>query len=437
MVRLTMPAEAARAFAARDHPDRFSLSEEMHIRKLPALGGPASLTQIVSLIGEDEIGQSRAHVERLCAPSGIAVPTTRKYFICALGDLQFVWERHTEVATYTFIRSTEAEPRFDADPFEGLPRDWIEALPGQVIRATRIALVDGEAPSDWTDRLDSWFSPSDLVVCDVAGGRARIWADFRLHGDGFGRLLILDRDLLGYEPSQLVQRLQELGNYRKLALLGLPVAQRLTPRVSDLEKRLAEITAAIAERTSQDDRLLDDLSALAAELARVTADTRYRMSATHAYAQLCADRLDSLEIAKVKGHPTLADFTERRLLPAVRTCESFSQRLEDLSQRTAWTSSLLRTRVDTALARQNRDLLHSMDKRTQVQLRLQQTVEGLSIVAISYYAVGLLGYLLKGIHHRWPVEPEVATALAVPAILLLVAIILRRLRRHTGGDRNV
>jgi uncharacterized membrane-anchored protein len=182
--------------------------------------------------------------------------------------------------------------------------------------------------------------------------------------------------------------------------------------------------------------LLDDLSALAAELARLTADTRYRMSATRAYAQLCADRLQSLEIVKVKGHPTLADFTERRLLPAVRTCESFSQRLEDLSQRTAWTSSLLRTRVDTALAKQNRDLLSSMNKRTQVQLRLQQTVEGLSIVAISYYTVGLLGYLFKALHKSWPIDPEIATGLSVPTALIVVALMLRRLRRHGIADQQ-
>ena len=54
---------------------------------------------------------------------------------------------------------------------------------------------------------------------------------------------------------------------------------------------------------------------------------------------------------------------------------------------------MLRTRIDIALAKQNRDLLDSMDERTQLQLRLQQTVEGLSVVAISYYAVALIGYL--------------------------------------------
>ena len=155
---------------------------------------------------------------------------------------------------------------------------------------------------------------------------------------------------------------------------------------------------------SEDDKLLDELTYLSAELARLVAETRYRMSATRAYAQLSSDRLASLRIGAVRGHQTLVDFTERRLTPAVRTCDSFSARLEDLSQRAAWTSELLRTRIDIALAKQNRDLLTSMDQRTHLQLRLQQTVEGLSVVAISYYLVALVGYLLgavPGLRHDW------------------------------------
>ena len=78
----------------------------------------------------------------------------------------------------------------------------------------------------------------------------------------------------------------------------------------------------------------------------------------------------SLRVGRIKGHHKLGDFTDRRLLPAVRTCISFSARLEDLSQRLACTRSLLRTRVDTALSRQTRDLLAFLDRRTELQLRL-------------------------------------------------------------------
>jgi len=129
----------------------------------------------------------------------------------------------------------------------------------------------------------------------------------------------------------------------------------------------------------------------------------------------------------VRGYQSLDDFTERRLIPAVRTCDSFSARLDDLSRRAAWTSDLLRTRIDIALARQNRDLLSSMDRRTDLQLRLQQTVEGLSVVAISYYLVALIGHVLGVVTI---VSHDVAMAIAVPLVLLLVTFALYRMKRH-------
>ena len=152
------------------------------------------------------------------------------------------------------------------------------------------------------------------------------------------------------------------------------------------------------------------------------------MSATSAYAKLSMDRLASLRIDMVRGHQTLADFTERRLTPAVRTCDSFSTRLEDLSQRAAWTSALLRTRIDIALAKQNRDLLTSMDKRTRLQLRLQQTVEGLSVVAISYYAVGLLGYALYPLAHAAGLDKAVMVAALTPLVVIGVWLAMRRIK---------
>lgn len=415
---------------ARSHPLRASLSEEMHLRKLPHFPVPTRLMQIVTHVGEIGADESRTHVAALCASHNIDIPATAQYFVCTLGDYELVWERHTEVASYTFIRRGVVDPGFGIAPFEGFAAEWIADLPGEVLRATQIALVAHDmAPQEMT-ALTRHFAPDDLVVCDVVAGRARIWSDFRLHEDGFGRLLVVDNGLEGAEPSQLIQRLQELGNYRNMALLGLPLAQSLTPRVTTLEQRLSALTAAVAERVSEDDRLLDELSFLSAELARLMAETSYRMSATRAYAQLSTDRLHSLAVSPVVGHPTLVDFTERRLIPAMRTCNSFSQRLEDLSQRVAWTSSLLRTRVDTALARQNRDLLDSMDRRTRLQLRLQQTVEGLSIVAISYYVVGLLGYVFKSLHEGLPgLKPEIATGIAVPVVALLAALSMRSIRR--------
>ena len=409
------------------HALRASLSEEMHVRRLPRFAAPCRLMQVVTVMGEKGSDAARTHVEALATRAETVVPIAGKYAVLRLSEVTLVWERHTEFASYTLLRDGGFDEPFDPAHFEPALAAILADMPGDIIRATQIALVDRTTPEPAAADHDRWFSTEASVVCDVADGAARIVSDFRLHDDGYGRLLILDRGLEGDEPAQLVLRLQELGNYRNMALLGLPLAQHLTPLVTDLEARLAGLTRAVAERRSEDDGLLDELTFLSAELARLVAETRYRMSATRAYAQLSTERLASLRIGAVRGHQTLADFTERRLMPAVRTCDSFSGRLEDLSQRAAWTSALLRTRIDLALARQNRDLLASMDARTQLQLRLQQTVEGLSVVAISYYLVALLSHVLDavpGLHH------DVAIAVAVPIVLVVVALALIRLRRR-------
>ena len=385
------------------------------------------MMQVLTVLGEANAEAARTHVEALMADAEVLGSPSAKYAVMVIDGFTLVWERHTEFASYTLLRPGNTKELFDPADFDPVRERMHAGMPGQIIRATQIAIVaDADGDASLAD-LSRWFSDEATIVCDVAGGNARIASDFKLNKDGYGRLLVCDRGLQRDEPAQTVLRLQELGNYRNMALLGLPVAQRLSPTVTELEARLAELTQAVSERTSDDDRLLDELTFLSAELARLVAETRYRMSATRAYAQLSVDRLASLGIGIVRGYQTLGDFTERRLMPAVRTCDSFSARLEDLSQRAAWTSELLRTRIDIALARQNRDLLVSMDRRTDLQLRLQRTVEGLSVVAISYYLVALIGYLLGAVAI---VRHEVAMAAVVPIVLLCVALGLRWARRN-------
>lgn len=415
--------------SARSHPLRAALSDEMHVRRLPRFAAPCRLMQIVSLLGEAAANDARAHIEALAERAGIGVASGARYVVIDLAGVKLVWERHTEFASYTFVREGDFDQPFATDAFDPAASEILADMPGDVIRATQIAIYPPSAPFPGDAGLDEWFAPDALIMCEVAASKAVAISDFRLNPDGFGRLMLLDRGLARDEPAQLVLRLQELGNYRNMALLGLPLAQALTPDVSELEKRLATLTRGVSQRVSEDDTLLDELTFLSAELARLVAETRYRMSATRAYAQLSIDRLHSIGISAIGGYQTLGDFTERRLMPAVRTCDSFSQRLDDLSQRAAWTSELLRTRIDIALAKQNRDLLGSMDKRTHLQLRLQQTVEGLSVVAISYYAVALIGYLAAPVH-AWP--HEWVMAVAVPAVLIAASLFVRHVRRRMG-----
>jgi len=124
------------------------------------------------------------------------------------------------------------------------------------------------------------------------------------------------------------------------------------------------------------------------------------------------------------------------MAPAMRTCVTTEERQANLSRKLSRAANLLRTRVDVELEGQNRDVLRSMNERTRLQLMLQATVEGLSVAAISYYVVGLFGYLVKGLHDAdvIRVDPALVTGAFVPAALLLVWWIVRRIRtRHIKG----
>lgn len=412
------------ALHARSHPLRGSLSREMHVRKMPRLQAPARVVQFVLLVDDVDLEASLTILGDLLAPHDVPFDANSRFLNCQIGALGFTWERHSEFMTYSFL-AVGPGPLFDLTPFAQAAA-WIGALPGRVIRSTQIALI-ADPPDEAT--IATHFTQDDLIISDVADGWARIWSDFRLHADGFGRLLVQDKGLQGAELAQLVQRLQELGNYRKIALLGLPEAQAATPLLTGLEHSLTAITARVAEQDADADAVLEALSALAAELAQIVARTRYRMSATQAYAAICRDRIRALKVAPVRGYGSLDDFTERRLLPAMRTCDAFTRRLEDLSQRTAWTSAMLRTRVDTALARRNRDLLASMDRRTGLQLRLQHTVEGLSVVAVSYYTLGLWHYLKEALEHHGTHLPGWIDVALIPAIIVAVWLGIRQLKK--------
>jgi uncharacterized membrane-anchored protein len=179
-----------------------------------------------------------------------------------------------------------------------------------------------------------------------------------------------------------------------------------------------------------DSALLDELCDLAARVQSIIARTAYRMSATAAYAQIVHDRLTALAATSLPGFQTLEEFNDRRFLPAMRTCASFSMRLEALSVQIERATALLRTRVEMTLQTQNSALLHSMDDNAARQLRLQHVVEGLSVVAVSYYAVGLVGYVVKAAAPRFGIAYELAIGVSVLPVMLLVGLYLRWRVRH-------
>lgn len=417
----------------REHPLRALLTNEVHARPFAELAPPEQATHIAHLTGEAGASEDHAQLVRLCERYGVPAPQAGiNHFSQDLGPFRLRWERHTEFVSYTFFRAGLAGEPFAQTAIDSVARDWLEHLPGELLVGVHLAFLPKEAmPSP--DQLARAFVAESLVGGEVARGMAAAWTDFRIHADGFGHILLHDRGLGPRRAGRVVQRLLEIETYRMMALLALPLAREAAPEIARIERELsaAVVSMTCSEGIEPERALLGRLTRLAADSEALAARTSYRFGAARAYWGLVEQRIVELKEEPIAGLQTIAEFIDRRLVPAMRTCESVAQRQEAVSERVARASELLRTRVDIALEGQNRDLLQSMNRRAKLQLLLQETVEGLSVVAITYYVLGLVSYLAKGGHRFFPwLDLDLVPALALPVALALVWWSIRRIRRR-------
>jgi uncharacterized membrane-anchored protein len=421
----------------RVHPWRAALYEELHSRPSPLVETPCTISHIAALTTEDQRVAEQAQLADLCARFGAKPPPEDASCLYqTFGDFELRWEKHTEFSTYTFIRKVEGDPLRQPNALTLIPLDWLAKIPGSITAALHLAFTRADGPLD-PQELDRYFEKQSLRGGLVRQGTAYLYGSFRLHSDGFGRVVLQSRDLTALQAGRLVQRVLEVETYRLMALLALPIARGITPGVRAMERELARINEELtaAETEERQHALLDELSKLAERVERQRSDTTYRFAATNAYYDLVKERMGELTEEKIPGLQPVHVFIERRLAPGIRTCNAIRDRLEGLSHRISQASDLLRTRVELSIQGQNRQLLSSMNRRSEVQLRLQQAVEGLSVVAITYYLMGLLGYVYEGLAAlSLPVSKKIAFAVAVPVVMLVVWRVIYGVKRRVQRD---
>jgi uncharacterized membrane-anchored protein len=365
-------------FGLSEHPLMPRILGEIHARPFQLITVPRTIVRLAFLAAGGDFSADLRALAQLEERRGRPRPAADiRHLSVEVAGGRLRWERHTEFTTWTFDApaAETLDAKLRAHPFgDGFSQ------PGPLISAIRLDLISAEQK----ETALAFFDPTSLSYSDMEGGLAFGATDFRQDGDGLTRIAVFDRGLGPARAGALSQRLIEIETYRTLALLGLPEAQRLAPTLGRIEAELLRITAALNRAPTESARLLDELIALSAELEADSAATLYRFGASRAYYEIVGQRLDVLHETAVPGYETWRDFLSRRLGPAMRTCETVSQRQETLSQRLSRAADLLRTRVDVELERGNRDLLSSMDRRAKLQLRLQRTVEGLSVAAVSY-----------------------------------------------------
>ena len=425
------------------HPARFALVDELHARPFPQMQAPSRAAYLAIRPQGGAAVRDRdaefAHLLELLDRFGAARPAPGAgHYFGRVGDVYLKWESHTEFVTYTLFAQGVSEPPFSGETFALFPAEWLVRAPGRVL-VSCLVRVDLFDPASGQDRIEprvlSSLVDESLAMCRVPDGNAVVASDFRLDANGHSRIALRVHPEIGARRlGRLVQRMLELHTYTVMALLALPEARRVSDAVLRLDAQLSALVAHMASERGHADETLDALLQIAAGIEALASASAFRFGAAEAYEAIVRQRLDVLHEERVDGRQLFTEFMLRRFDPAMRTCRSAKQRLDELSMRASRAAHLLRTRIDVARQADSHQLLAQMDRRAALQLRLQETVEGLSVVAISYSALSLLGGLLQPMAGWLELDKPVLTALLTVPTIALVWWLVRRVRHRLGSS---
>jgi len=422
-----------------DHPLRYALTGELHARPFPNVKAPQVVAFLAIKQAGDAVARDRdrgadmAHLVALLRHYGAPLPDPgATHYYGAMGRFHIKWEQHTEFVTFTAFGEDLSERPFDPAEFDVFPPDWLSDAPGQRLTSSLLRLMPRPAKSDdILLQLREWFVPESLAVAEVLEGAAVVAGDFRIDPAGHSRFAVFVSEQTGTRRiGRIIQRLLEIETYKTMSMLGFALTREMGGRVNKMDRQISDLMARMTAHESKPEATLDALLDVSVELENTVAQTAFRFAGTAAYKAIVDERIVALRETRFEGRQAFGEFMMRRYEPAMRTVVSMEQRLERMSARALRASDLLRTRVDVERSAQNQAILESMDKRADLQLRLQHTVEGLSVVAISYYAVSLVGYLLYPVAGVLGISEGVLKGLVTLPVILAVWLSVRKLRKH-------
>jgi len=419
-----------------DHPLRHATASELHARPFPHISAPARAAFFAYTSAQNDSGRreaaDREHFLHLLDHYGVGHPAdTESHFFGQLGEVWIKWECHTEFVTYTAFVDDLSDRAFDGSEFSIFPAAWQAALPGTTLSSTSIRVEEDQDTQSIKNKLEDWFVSESLAASRVLDSAAVIAGDYRMDDNGNMRFAVFVPASTGRRRvGRIVQRLNEIEVYKTMSMLGLMRARALSVELNSVDTNLSALVAELADDKVPAEDNLNGLLKLSADLEGHSAAVAYRFSASKAYAAIVAQRIEVLRETQFEGRQTFREFMMRRFDPAMRTVQALDSRLQDLISRAIRTGDLLRTRVDVERQTQNQELLSSMNRRADAQLRLQRTVEGLSVVAISYYATGLSLYVLAPFSGLVGLSEGVLTAAVVPFVVGSVYLALRLIRKR-------
>lgn len=386
----------------RQHPDREAVQAEVHTRPPLTIRLREGEVWHWLLFESEEYGDDWPEVLR----------PARQHQLLEIGDGLLRYERHTEFAALTYC---------GAKPPAADILNVVSRCPGALVAGLRLLFTEDET------KIDEGFDTG----LQLFGGRntqynVLLATDFLVRKNSLVTYRVCGKFDTPFARGTLVKRLIDLETYRTAALLGLPVVRSRMQQLMQLENQASVATRQLASSSDADlGNRISELAGILAELGTLHDATRYRIAASKAYYDIVKDRLVSIREERVGHRATVKGFVEYRLDPAYKTIVAFQRRTDDLFWTVRSTMALARTRLDLIAQRQNNSLLENMNESARQQVHLAQAVEGLSTAAITYYAVGLLSYLLKGL-------PDIAIgdSYIVAASVPVIAVFVWRMTRQ-------
>lgn len=423
---------------------RFVLHNEIHTRPSASVGLPALIFYVAVINREVTLQDELKHLQQLPGQSAFSIEKLKTNFC----QIQFethslIWERHTEFTRYTIIQKLPGEVIWgqafpDLSTAVATGSEWLESIPGKTITAIQLVILkEGMDDPRALRHAKLWLGDSSLIGAKMgrtATGHphSHLMSNLRIDAQGFERVLVLaSPETSPNRAGRIAQRILELETYRMMALLSLPVAKSLGSKLAQTEVQLVEITQRLEKKVDADEVLLKDLAGLAVQVESATAEHSYRFSAARAYNAIVLERISEMRESPLSGMQSVGEFMQRRLAPAMATVNATSDRLGNLAQRISRASALLRTRVEIVAEQHNQQLLEKLTRGQALQLRLQSTVEGLSIAAITYYVVSLALYVGKAIKALGlDINPELFAGLMIPFILFFARKTIQKIHQQ-------
>jgi uncharacterized membrane-anchored protein len=358
------------------------------------------------------------------------------------------WEFHTEFYSYTTIlqgggdgRGPAAEAPPEPVTFPPLPPLGTKLLDVDILAVPGLEL---------SPPLRAYLLGSPVYGGAALDGQARVWTTFQVDENGQGRYVIGAGALSPGRLGRVLRRVVEIENYYHLILLPLDEYRREVAGLRAIEARLAAHSTEIAQTLAAGDvkqqteqQWLVALTQDFAELVRLTEHMRYQLSAAGSYYAIFQERLRWLREVTGEGYQTLGEFLEARVGPAIRNYRNFIERADVLTGQFSALGNMIRTRVSLSMEEQSLATMQAMNRRVELQLILQRTVEGLSIIVLGYYLTGLASYVFKALDAlvKLPLKPDVLTVATLPFWLGAVWLFTRRIKKvvHTvlGGREEV